>query len=136
MDRRQIGSVRPLCVLRDKHLGDASKEDDRSLVFDIKAGRRMADVHDYENWFDEEWKIQTGSKVRVRWYDEYFGDKRRDIRLGLSAGLVWSRYWLTAIAKRSHIAFNIAGYRNVSNLDEKIYSVWEFGPELSFRAKF
>ena len=73
MDRRQIGSVRPLCVLRDKHLGDASKEDDRSLVFDIKAGRRMADVHDYEkNWFAqasadfEESSTRSGKFKRVQ----------------------------------------------------------------------
>ena len=126
---------------------DASKPGDVSIIFDGRLGRRMSETTSYQNTFilgrvtaayviSDTWRMEATASFRTRWYEDYHGEKRRDLRPSTSIGLVWSPEWLTKIVKRSELAVNFEYYRNYSNIPEKSYSLWEVGPTLSLRTKF
>lgn len=126
---------------------DADTPGDISLNLDVRAGRRLSEISGYDNTYvqaklDVDYvfsKTLTGEitpKFRVRWYDDYFGDTRRDYRPGLAVRAVWKPEWLKPFASRSEIAFNFDVYRNISNLPDKSFSQWELGPTLELTAKF
>lgn len=126
---------------------DASEPGDVSIYFDARLGRRMSDSTNYQNTFasariaaayviSAHWRVEASSSFRVRWYDDYHGEKRTDLRPSAAVGLTWSPEWLKKIAKRSELSFNLEFYRNHSNVAEKNYSLWEIGPTLSLRTKF
>jgi hypothetical protein len=126
---------------------DADKPGDISVNLDVRAGRKLADITDYNNTFvaakvDIDYVISetlTGEvtpKFRVRRYDDYFGEPRRDYRAGVGIRAIWKPEWLKKLVKRSEISFNFDVYRNYSNLPDKNYSVWELGPTVELSAKF
>lgn len=126
---------------------DASDPGDVSFKIDVRVGRRIADYTDYQNTFiyakanlsyyiSNAWRAETTAKFRTRWYENYYGEKRVDIRPGASFSLVWSPAWLTAMIKRGEISLDFEYYRNFSNLPDKNSSVWEIGPTLSLSTKF
>jgi hypothetical protein len=126
---------------------EADKAGDMSINLDVRAGRRLSDISGYDNTFvqaklDVDYvfsKTLTGEvtpKLRVRWYDDYFGDPRRDYRPGLGLRAIWKPEWLKPFASRSEIALNFDVYRNFSSLPDKTFSQWELGPTLELNAKF
>jgi len=129
------------------HFSDAEKADDFSILFDARVGRRLSDQTDYQNTFvqakieltyyiTESLRFSLTPNIRVRWYDDYFGEARRDWRSGARVSFNWSPDWLKKLSKRSELGFDIDYVRNHSNLPEKSYSLWEVGPTLSLRTKF
>ena len=107
----------------------------------------MSDSTSYQNTFltgrmtaayviSNDWRVEASSSIRGRWYPDYHGEKRMDYRPSASVGLFWSPDWLKKIVKRSELSLNLEYYRNYSNIEEKNYSLWEFGPTLSLRTKF
>ena len=126
---------------------DAGKAGDISVKFDVQLGRRLSDVLEYQNNFvvakttvsyslSEDARVDSDLKLRGRFYENYYGEKRRDLRVGASIGLFWTPEWLKKISSRSELSVNFDFYRNQSNIPNKTYSVWELGPMLSLRTKF
>ena len=126
---------------------DASEPGDVSIMFDGRLGRRMSDTTSYQNTFvqarvtaayviSSNWRLETSSSFRARWYEDYHAERRRDLRPSASLGLMWSPEWLKKIVKRSELSLNFEFYRNYSNIPDKSYSLWEVGPTLSLRTKF
>jgi hypothetical protein len=126
---------------------DAENAGDITLYFDARFGRRVSDATDYQNtfaqarmtaayYFAKDLRLETTGGIRARWYEDYYGDRRTDIRPSASLGLYWSPDWLKKLVKRSELALNIEFYRNFSNLPDKSYTLWEVGPTLSLRTKF
>ena len=126
---------------------DASEAGDQSLYFDAKFGRRMSDSTNYQNTFlsgrltsayviSNQWRVEGTASLRIRWYEDYYSEKRRDFRPSASIGLIWTPDWLTKLVKRGELALNFDYYRNYSNLPDKNYSLWEIGPTLELRTKF
>lgn len=126
---------------------DASEPGDVSIRFDARLGRRMSDTTSYQNTFvqgritgayviSSNWRVEASSSIRARWYEDYHGERRTDLRPSATVGLIWSPEWLKQLVKRSELSFNVEFYRNYSNIAEKNYSLWEIGPTLSLRTKF
>jgi hypothetical protein len=126
---------------------DAEEPGDVSVLFDVRLGRRMSDITNYQNTFasakvsgtyyiSSDWRVEANAGIRGRWYEDYNGEKRTDWRPSAAIGLIWTPDWLKKIVKRSELSFNLEYYRNYSNLVEKNYSIWEIGPTLSLRTKF
>jgi hypothetical protein len=126
---------------------DATESGDVSIYFDARLGRRMSDSTTYQNSFasakvtaayiiSDNWRVELTSSIRARWYGDYHGGKRTDLRPSASLGVVWSPDWLKKLVKRSELSFNLEYYRNYSNITDKNYSLWELGPTLSLRTKF
>jgi len=125
---------------------DASKDGESSLQLDLRLTRRMAEPSsqdmvqvmaalEYEYIFNKEWKLNLAPRVRVRWYDDFHGEKRRDIRPSVIAKAIWTPEWLTQVMPRAEIDFILFYQRNFSNLREEEYVVWELGPTVIFAWK-
>jgi hypothetical protein len=126
---------------------DASEPGDVSIYFDARFGRRMSDSTNYQNTFasgkvtasyiiSDSWRVEANASIRARWYGDYHGEKRTDVRPSASLGVTWTPDWLKKIVKRSELSLNLEYYRNYSNIVDKNYSIWELGPTLSLRTKF
>jgi hypothetical protein len=135
---------------RDNHLisySDAARAGDQSLGMDLQFGRREANVSQHENTFASfgldytytfrpDFWVVLGPKVRVRWYEDYFDEFRRDIRFSVIAKAVWQPDWLTNILPRSRITFSVEHFRNSSTDEFNSYSLWELGATLRLSTKF
>ena len=126
---------------------EASEPGDVSVYFDVRFGRRMSDSTNYQNTFasgkvtaayfiSNDWRMEANASIRGRWYEDYNGEKRTDIRPSASLALTWTPDWLKKIVKRGELSLNLEYYRNYSNIIDKNYAIWELGPTLSLRTKF
>jgi hypothetical protein len=84
----------------------------------------------------DSWRMEVSSGIRARWYENYNGEKRTDVRPGASMAVTRTPDWLKKIVKRGELSLNFDYYRNYSNIVDKSYSIWELGPTLSLRTKF
>lgn len=126
---------------------DATEPGDVYVSLDVRGGRRIADPRELGNTFvsatltlgyfaSKELELSISPKLKARWYPDYFGDFRRDLRPGVLAKAVWTPEWLTRIVPRSEIVLSANFYRNYSNLPDKNYTFWEIGPTLGARWRF
>jgi hypothetical protein len=120
---------------------------DSYVRFDARVGRRLSDPSDFQNVFavaslqvgyfiNQELEVSVTPALRARWYDDYFGEARRDFNAGALLLIAWTPDWLRRKVHGAEIDFTANFERNISNLPEKTYSRWEAGPALVFRAKF
>jgi hypothetical protein len=125
---------------------DAQEPGDVAILFDARVGRRMSDTTDYQNLFvqgrvtatyfiSNAWRVESYMSMRARWYEDYHGERRSDLRPSASIAIYWSPDWLQQLVKRSEFSLNLEYYRNYSNIPDKSYSLWEIGPTLSLRTK-
>lgn len=126
---------------------EAIEPGDRSFGLDLQVGHRLAQPRDLENTFvtmrldgsyvaSKEWVLGLTPKLRLRWYDDYFGDKRRDLRFGAAARATWTPAWLLALLPRSEVDLELGFQRNLSNLPLLSYTQWDLGPSFVVRSKF
>lgn len=126
---------------------DAVKAGDQSLGLDVQTGRRVANVVDREHTFvtvavdytytfTQDFWVVLGPKIRVRWYDDFFDQFRRDVRFSVTAKAVWKPEWLTQMLPHSELAFTVEYFNNSSTDDFNDYSLWELGPSLRLTTKF
>lgn len=126
---------------------DATRPGDSAVLFDISAGRRLADPVDYRATFltasvdltynpTRDLLIGFNPGIRLRKYDSYFGFPRRDFRVGWVARAEWTPDWLTRRMPHAEIDFTLAYLRNASNLKAANYTVWEGGPALAMTWRF
>jgi hypothetical protein len=85
---------------------------------------------------NRELEVSITPALRARWYDDYFGDARRDFNASALLLVAWRPDWLRKLVHGAEIDFTANLERNISNLPEKTYSRWEAGPTLVFRTKF
>src|ERR1700744_4939115 len=115
--------------------------------FDARVGQRIADPRDFENKFisasvtfgyfvSPELEVSISPLAKAKWYDDYFGDARRDLNLNALLLVAWTPPWLRDLAHGAEIDFTATIERNFSNLAEKNYTRWEAGPAVVFRVKF
>ncbi len=128
-------------------LREATRPGDRSLALDVSAGRRLADPRDFENTFTvatldlsyvaaSDWTFGLTPKLRVRWYDNFEGEFRRDYRLSGILRAAWTPAWLTRIVPAAEIDFTLSFLKNFSNLPRERFSQWEGGPALALAWRF
>jgi hypothetical protein len=126
---------------------DATKPGRWRLGLDLKAGRRLADPKDFESTIvqatldlsyvlDEQWILAVLPRVRVRWYDDFFGEFRRDEKLGAALKARWMPDWLLAWNRGAEIDFRVGFERNYSTLDLARFSDWDIGPTLFLSWRF
>ncbi len=126
---------------------EAYSTGDIYVRFDARAGRRVSDPRDYQNTFavaslqvgyfvNRELEVSITPALRGRWYDDYFGDVRRDFNASALLLVAWTPDWLRHLVHGAEIDFSVNLERNISNLPEKTYSRWEAGPTLLFRTRF
>src|ERR1700722_4762317 len=120
---------------------DAISPGDLSLVLDISARQRLAEPSAFENTFfrasvdaiyviKPELSLWLTTTYRYRHYPDFFGDNRHDNRLSAVARAVWSPDWLVSRVKDAEIDFNVAWYKNYSNVPSQRYIDWEIGPSV------
>ena len=80
--------------------------------------------------------MEANVSIRLRWCEDYNGEKRTDVRPSASLALTGTPDWLKKIVKSGELSLNLEHYRNYSNITDKNYSIWELGPTLSLRTKF
>ena len=128
--------------LHDGKLGrfrDAVDPGDWSMLLDLSAGERLASPKGLENTFfratvniiyeaTPSLSLWLTPAFRVRDYPDFFGDHRHDTRLSAVATVVWTPDWLTAYLKGAELDFEVAWYRNYSNLPSERFTVSEVGP--------
>ena len=125
----------------------ATQDGDAYIRFDARIGQRIADPRDYENKFvsasvqfgyvvNRELEVSISPMVKAKWYDDYFGDVRRDVNVNTLFLVAWTPPWLKDMARGAEIDFTATIERNFSNLAEKNYTRWEAGPGVVFRVKF
>ena len=125
----------------------ANMTGDAYLRFDARIGQRLADPTDFENRFavatlqigyflNREIEVSISPQLKARWYDNYFGDVRRDFNAGALLFVAWTPDWLRKMVHGAEIDFTANLERNFSNLPEKTYTRWEAGPSVVFRARF
>ena len=126
---------------------DAIDPGNLSISFDLSAGRRLADPSLFENTFviaaadlvyvvNGDWAVGLTPKFRVRWYDNFEGESRRDYRLSAGLRAVWTPQWLTRLVRRGEIDFTATFRRNASTVSRESFSEWEFGPAAVFAWRF
>ncbi len=120
---------------------------DVSLRIGLRAGSRSAEFTDQQHKsvaltldlsyvLTDEWTFDLTPAARMRWYDDYFGQNRRDIRAGLTLKAVWTPDWLTEQQPDAKIEFQIKLQRNVSTVPDQSYSLWDIGPALVYSQRF
>lgn len=120
---------------------------DRAILLDLQAGYRLASDANLEHWFVDglvdliyvlrsDISLVFQPKVRARWYDDYFGVSRNDIRVGGKAMLVWEPNWLKTTLPDSEVELSVEYLKNFSNEPTARYSLWEFGPTLILKTRF
>jgi hypothetical protein len=118
-----------------------------SLKFDVQAGRRFADPRDLDRVFievnldfvhtiSEQWSVGVTPAFKARWYDNYFGELRRDYRPSVELKAEWTPGWLTKQLPEAAIEFIVLFERNYSNLADQRYKLWELGPTIILTSKF
>jgi hypothetical protein len=126
---------------------DAVNAGDQSLGVDVQFGRREANAAQHQNTFASlgldytytfapNFWLVLGPKVRVRWYEDYFDEFRRDIRLSVIAKAVWQPDWLTNVLPKSRITFSVEHFKNASTDEFNSYSLWELGATLRLSTHF
>ena len=126
---------------------DASGPGAWSLTLDARGGQRFSESTDLQFRFvqaslEAAWTITKDltiavtPKIRVRWYDNYYDEFRRDIRVGGLVKLTWTPEWLTKLLPRSELALAFNLQRNFSNLPDENYLLWDAGPTASMKWKF
>jgi hypothetical protein len=86
--------------------------------------------------YDEAWTFVMTPKFRVRWYDSFFGEFRRDYRPGVVLQATWTPAWLTRRIKRAEVDFTVTFFRNMSNLPDESFTEWDVGPTVALSWKF
>jgi hypothetical protein len=120
---------------------DAIDPGDWSVLFDVSAGQRLAAPSAFENTFSRvsadiiyvakpELSFWLTGAYRYRHYPDFFGDVRHDNRLSAITRAVWTPDWLTRRIKSAEIDFEIAWYKNYSNIASERYTSWELGPSV------
>lgn len=126
---------------------DASVPGAWSLSFDARGGQRFSESTHLQFRFvqaslEAAWTITKDltiavtPKIRVRWYDNYYDEFRRDIRAGGLVKVTWTPEWLTKLLPRSELALAFNLQRNFSNLPDENYLLWDVGPSASMKWKF
>jgi len=111
--------------------------------FDISGGRRFSDPDDFSATFvkaklpfrvvlDERVIAGAQPTLTARWYPDYKGVFRRDLRPGGNAGITWSPEGLDGWELSAGAQYT----RNFSTRAKSEFSQWDIGPTLSFRVKF
>jgi hypothetical protein len=70
--------------------------------------------------------------LTLRWYPDYKGERRRDVRPGVNFGLTWAPSWLDGWELSAGAQYA----RNFSTRAKSEFVRWEAGPTLSARFKF
>ncbi len=128
-------------------LRDPVRPGDRAIALDVSAGRRLADPRDFENTFAIatldlsyvvalDWTFGFTPKLRVRWYDNFEGEFRRDYRLSCILRAAWTPAWLTRIVPAAGIDFTLSFLKNFSTLPRERFSPWEGGPAAALTWRF
>jgi hypothetical protein len=126
---------------------DAIEPGDISLRIGLRAGYRSAEYTDQQYTsaaltldlsyvLTDEWAFDLTPAIRVRWYNDYFEQPRRDIRTGLTLKATWTPDWLTEQQPDAKIEFQIKLQRNVSTVPEQSYRLWDVGPALVYSQRF
>lgn len=128
-------------------LSEASKPGSLGFTLDARIGQRFSESISSQFRFvqasiegalvlTKELTISATPKVRVRWYDDYYDEFRRDIRIGGALKVTWTPEWLTKRLSRSELTLALNMYRNFSNIPEENYLLWDVGPSLAMKWKF
>jgi hypothetical protein len=123
------------------------KPEDRGIRLDLQIGYRFANDSNIEHLFVDgivdfiyvlrpDLSFVVSPKVRARWYSDYFGASREDLRVGAKALLAWEPEWLVKALPGSELQFSVEYLRNFSNEPSVKYSLWEVGPTIALKAKF
>jgi hypothetical protein len=126
---------------------EALKAGDQSLGLDVQAGRRVANEShrenafttaalDYTYNFTSNFWVVAGPKLRVRWYDDFFDEFRRDVRFSFRVKAMWQPKWLTDMLPHSELTFGVEYYNNSSTDEFSDYTIWELGPSLKLSTHF
>jgi hypothetical protein len=126
---------------------DAVKPGNWSIEFDVSSGYRLAAPSGFNNTFiiitsdiiytvSKTVYLGFEPKFRARWYANYFGEARRDFRLGAAGRVVWTPEWLTRWNPSADIQLALGFLHNFSNLSQQRYSQWEGGPILELGWRF
>jgi hypothetical protein len=111
--------------------------------FDIQGGWRFSDPDDWSAAFVKakfplravvSERVVAGAQplLTVRWYPDYKGASRRDIRPGVNFGVTWAPSWLDGWELSAGAQY----VRNVSTRSKSEFTQWEAGPTVSMRLKF
>lgn len=126
---------------------DAIRPGDWSISVDIAIGHRLANPSDFANRFavasvdilynvNDTLRVGITPTIRARYYPNYFGAPRRDLRVGWYARAEWTPEWLARINPEAELDFTISFLRNRSNVASENYSQWEGGPALMLAWRF
>ena len=126
---------------------ETTKPGDVALGIDLQAGRRLADPKDFANRFviakvtfayidSKEWEIDLTPKVRLRWYDDFAGEFRRDVKPSAVLKTVWTPLWLTRLNRRAEVDLSVSFEKNYSTLPQARFIDWEVGPTVALGWKF
>lgn len=126
---------------------DALDPGDTSVTFDIRAGHRFSDPRDFENTFitltldasyifNRQFTVGVAPRFRVRWYDDFFGESRRDYRPSVVLKAVWTPDWLTERLPLAEIDITATFIRNISTDPFESFSLWDVGPAVALAARF
>jgi hypothetical protein len=111
--------------------------------FDVSGGRRFSDPDDFSAIFVKaklpfravvNERVIAGAQptLTARWYPDYKGVFRRDLRPGGNAGITWSPEGLDGLELSAGAQYT----RNFSTRAKSEFSQWDIGPTVSFRFKF
>ena len=130
-----------------KNFSETIDAGDSSIAVDIRAGRRVASTASLQRSFvsasvdvshniDDDLTVDFAPNLQARWYEDYFGDVRRDVRLGAELRFDWTPAWLTAVMPGSDVDFRFDYFQNYSNMPGLSYGVWEIGPTFTYTTGF
>jgi hypothetical protein len=146
----EVGFTSGIGIGRDGALisyGDADEPGRTSVKLDARVERRFAEPRaldrlavkvgiDFTRTVTKDYSLSITPQFRARWYDDYFGKFRRDLRPGIELKATWTPDWLTRPLPGAELEFLLTFERNYSNLVDKRYTLWELGPALVLRSKF
>ncbi len=118
-----------------------------SFSIDLRGGRRLADPRDFENTFlvvaldvyyvlTNEWALGLTPKLRVRWYDNFGGEFRRDYKPSTVLKAAWTPDWLTTRVRGAEIDFTASFNKNYSTRESARFTEWEVGPTVALSWRF
>ena len=125
----------------------ANRPGTSSIKLDAKGGQRFADSLelerlffdlsvDFEHTFSRQWTVALTPAFKARRYDNYFGEVRRDYRPSVELKAEWTPEWLKKSIPDATFEFSIAFERNYSNVIDKRYKLYEFGPAIVLSSAF
>jgi hypothetical protein len=111
--------------------------------FDVSGGWRFSDPDDFSAAFvkaklpframlSERAVAGVQPTLTARWYPDYKGAHRRDLRPGGNAGITWA----PEAVDHYELSLGAQFTTNVSTRTKSEFSQWDFGPTLSFRYRF